>query len=66
MNLRIKLVSTRRSDVLCTACNQFHADHVIVRANGEETDYGVHKRCAGSVQVKFTRRRRSELSETGT
>jgi hypothetical protein len=65
VNLRIKLVPTRRTDVLCVSCLQFHADHVLVRRDGTETDSGVHKRCAGFVQVKFTRKRRSETLLTG-
>lgn len=60
MNLKIKLSPTMRSDVLCTACGSFHADHVVVRTDGTETDVGVHKRCADDLAVRFTRRRRSE------
>jgi len=68
VNLRIKLVKTSRTDVMCTSCQGFGADHVIVRTDGTETDSGVHKKCADSVAVKFTRKRRSapELPETGT
>lgn len=55
MNLRIAFEKTTRSDVLCIACGRFGADH---QAVGSE-DYGVHKKCAPSVQVKFTRKRRA-------
>jgi hypothetical protein len=60
VNLRIKLMPTRRTDVLCVSCLNFHADHVLVRRDGTETDSGVHKKCAGEVQLKFTRKRRSQ------
>jgi hypothetical protein len=63
MNLRIKLSPTRRSDVLCVSCGNFHADHVLVRHDGTETDSGVHKRCAAEVQLKFTRKRMELTSE---
>ena len=59
MNLRVKLMPTRRTDVLCATCNNFRAEYVIVRTDGSETDSGVHGRCADGLQVKFTRKRRS-------
>lgn len=73
MNLRIRLVKTRRTDVMCAVCQNFHADHVIVRTDGTETDSGVHSKCAADVKAKFTRKRKSEpkladpdMEETGT
>jgi hypothetical protein len=68
VNLRVKLVKTERTDVMCVACGHFHAEHVIVLTTGAETDSGVHTRCVGVSAVKFTRKRRSEpaLPETGT
>ena len=68
MNLRVRLVKTKRTDVMCVECQNFHADHVIVRTDGTETDSGVHSKCAEQVHAKFTRKRKSqpELPETGT
>jgi hypothetical protein len=68
VNLRIRLMKTKRTDVMCAVCQNFHADHVIVRTDGTETDTGVHSRCAEQVKAKFTRKRRSQpaLPETGT
>lgn len=58
MNLRIKLMPTKRTDVMCTSCGRFRADLVVVRRDGTETDSGVHKKCAQDVSLKFTRKRR--------
>ena len=61
MNLRVRLMPTKRSDVLCAMCNNFRAEYVIVRVDGTETDSGVHRKCTADVQVKFTRNRPSDL-----
>ena len=59
MNLRIRLspVADRRTDVLCIACNRFGADQTI-----DGSEYGLHKKCAPTLQVKFTRQRRKETN----
>jgi hypothetical protein len=70
MNLRVKLVKTRRTDVMCVSCGSFHADHVIVLTTGVETDSGIHKKCVDTTAVRFTRKKKSvpeiEVEETGT
>jgi hypothetical protein len=58
VNLRVSLMPTKRTDVICAACYGFRADYVIVRIDGSETDSGVHRKCAETVQMKFTRKRR--------
>ncbi len=59
MNLKIKIVKTKRSDVLCVACGGFQAEHVIVLTTGVETDSGIHGKCVGTAAVKFTRKKKS-------
>jgi hypothetical protein len=70
MNLRVKIVKTKRSDVLCVSCGSFMAEHVIVLTTGVETDSGIHTKCVGIAAVKFTRKKKSvpeiEVEETGT
>jgi len=57
MNLRVRLVpvADRRTDVLCIGCNKFRADLMI-----EGSEYGMHKKCVPTLQVRFTRRRGGE------
>ena len=62
MNVRIRLIPTDRTDVICVACFQFIADHVIVRTDGTETDSGIHARCVGDVQLRLTRKRQSQTN----
>lgn len=59
MNIRLRLQPTQRTDVMCLACLQFRCEEVIVRADGTETDTGVHRKCASEVAAKFTRQRRA-------
>jgi hypothetical protein len=60
MNIKLHVVKTKRSDVLCLGCNRFGADHVAVLADGSETDYGVHRSkkfaCVARLHVKRTRK----------
>jgi hypothetical protein len=44
-SLRVALVRTNRTDVLCVACGRFRAEYAIV-ASGESGDFGVHRAAA--------------------
>jgi hypothetical protein len=55
MNVKIHMVRTKRSDVLCIACGGFQADHVVLVA-GADTDYGCHRKCLPRLHVKRTRK----------
>lgn len=67
MNLRLHIVKTKRSDVLCVGCGGFQADHVVVLADGSETDYGVHRSrkrdCVSRLHVKRARKVVSHAAE---
>ena len=52
MNINVKIVRTKRSDVMCLACTGFRADHVILRTDGSETDMGVHKKCVPDLHAR--------------
>jgi len=58
MNVKMHMVKTKVTATLCVACGKFGADHVIVLADGSETDYGAHKRCVPLLHVKHTRTRK--------
>jgi hypothetical protein len=62
-SMRVKLVPTKRSDVMCVRCLGFQADHVILLTNGTEADTGVHKKCVDEIAAKFTRNKRSAAAE---
>ena len=53
MNLKVKLMPTQRTDVLCIGCGNFGATQVVVRtADASETDVGIHPKCADEVAVR--------------
>jgi hypothetical protein len=56
MNVKLHLVRTQATAILCVACGRFGADHVITLADASETEYGVHKRCAPMLHVKRARK----------
>jgi hypothetical protein len=60
MNLKLHIVKTKRTDVICVSCGGFLADHVAVLADGSETDYGVHRSrkrdCVARLHVKRARK----------
>jgi hypothetical protein len=56
MNIKLHLVRTKNTSILCVACGKFGADHVVVLADGSETDYGCHRKCAPMLHVKRTRK----------
>ena len=67
MNLKLHIVKTKRSDVVCCGCGRFGADHVVVLADGSETDYGVHRGkkldCVARLHVKRGRKVVSHAAE---
>ena len=67
MNLKLHIIKTDRSDVICVGCGRFGADHVAVLADGSETDYGVHKAkkfdCVARLHVKRGRNVVSHAAE---
>ena len=52
MNIKLKTIKTKRTDVLCVACGGFQAFEVFVLDTGVETDFGVHSRCVELLHVK--------------
>lgn len=56
--LRVMLKPANRTDVMCISCLKFRCERVIVRADGSETDVGVHNHCEGGMHHKFSRKRR--------
>lgn len=63
MNVKLHLVRTNATAVLCIACGRFGADHVAVLADGSETDYGAHKKCTPMMHVKRARKAVSHAAE---
>ena len=56
MNVKLHLVKTTNTAILCVACGQFGADHVVVLADGSTGDYGLHKKHAPMLHVKRARK----------
>lgn len=56
MNVKLHMVRTKRSDVLCVGCGSFGAEHVALLADGHETDFGAHRKCAPMLHVKRARK----------
>jgi hypothetical protein len=51
--LRVQLVETKRTDLVCIGCGQFRTQFAIV-VTGESDEHaqaGVHKVCIGSIKV---------------
>jgi hypothetical protein len=48
--MRVSLMTTHRTDVLCVSCGNFGAERVIVRRDDSETDAGVHVKCAQEIE----------------
>jgi hypothetical protein len=56
MNIKMHLVRTKNTSVICVVCGRFQADHAAVLADGSEAEYGAHKKCAPMLHVKRTRK----------
>lgn len=48
-NIKIQLVATDRTDLVCVLCGRFQTEFAVVLpgGSGDEAHTGVHKRCIG-------------------
>ena len=59
--LRIMVVPTKRTDLLCMRCGRFGSQLAVVfpdRLDDQQAEAGVHKGCVDATRVRFTRKRR--------
>jgi hypothetical protein len=52
--LKVQLVRTTRTDVMCIACGMFRSEFEV--CNGGEAEVGVHRKCIDRVKVRRFKR----------
>jgi hypothetical protein len=63
--LKIQLVRTDRTDLCCISCGRFKTEFAVARADGEESQAGVHRKCLDDVKVRRATKATPEAATEG-
>ena len=58
--IRVRLVPTERSDLVCLACGMFRTQYAVLSQASGGAQVGCHAGCIAYVAVRFTRQKKQE------
>jgi hypothetical protein len=61
-HLRLSLVPTDRSDLVCVACSGFKTDFAILIGGEPSEFYGMHKKCISTAHAKRAKNIEKEIA----